>query len=358
MKKRIFAIVKYLIFLVLVFLLHLYNNHMITFVILLMTILFPVLSISAFYKSEKKLRASIEFSPNTVSRNQSLEMLLTLQNPTPYPFSRIEFSIRLQHNFLPNDYVHKYPFSLPPGKEVTCRVPVSFGICGCYQAESVSLECSDFGGFVSRKTTPYAHTELVIMPQLFSLQDEIQQLQVGEQQEDLVEATQTGQNPNEIQNIREYRQGDRLQTIHWKLSAKERQWMVKEFSTISGISFRLFVDYSFHNIRHLDPFFDLLYSLCDFLLEGRIPLEVCWLNSANSLLETAEITDREKIQIMLLKLFYEQPGSKHDAPLKSYFKNSADSANILVLTTRQYRDASYRLLMQHKGIVRIYQISQ
>lgn len=358
MKDRILAIVKYMVFLVLVVFLHLYNNHIITFVMLLMTLLFPVLSVTAYYKSEKKITALLEFSSKTVQRNQTLNMLITLQNPTPYPFSRTKLSIRIQHNFISNDYIHEYPFSLAPGKSVTCQVPVSFGICGCYQAQGVCLESSDFGGFVSKRRPIRLQSEVIILPQLLPLKEELEQLYAGEQLEEVVEKHEIGQDPNEILNVREYQQGDRLQTIHWKLSAKEQRLMIKEFARMSGNAFRLFVDYSFQNIRHLDPFFDLLYSLCDYMLGARIPLEVCWLNSSSHMLETQEITDYEAIRIMLLKLFYEQPGQKHDSSLEAYYKDGPEASNILLLTARQYKNASYRLLVQHKGIVRIYQLSK
>ncbi len=356
MKKRILTIVKYVIFLVLIVFLHLYNNHIITFVMLLMTLFFPVISITAFYVNEKKIEASLEFSSTTVQRNQATELLLTLHNVTVYPFSRERLSVRLQHNFISNDYVHEYPFSLPPGREVTCRVPVSFGICGCYQAQGIQLESTDFGGFVSKKRPISMQAEVIILPQLLPLKEGLEQLQADEQTEEIVEEHEIGQDASEILNIREYREGDRLQTIHWKLSAKEQQLMIKEFARVSGNAFQLFVDYAFQNIRHLDPFFDLLYSFCDYMLGENIPLEVCWRKSSSQLLETQEITDFEKIRIMLLKLFYEQPEQAAGTSLNSYIKKELGSQNILVLTARQYKDASFRLLFQHKGSIRIYQV--
>lgn len=44
--------------------------------------------------------------------------------------------------------------------------------------------------------------------------------------------------------IREYRQGDRLRSIHWKLSAKEDELMVREFLPKAGCPVLLFLDLS------------------------------------------------------------------------------------------------------------------
>ncbi|MFQ9394507.1 MAG: DUF58 domain-containing protein [Lachnospiraceae bacterium] len=39
-----------------------------------------------------------------------------------------------------------------------------------------------------------------------------------------------GEDVSEIYAIREYRPGDSMKAIHWKLSARTKHWMVKEFS--------------------------------------------------------------------------------------------------------------------------------
>lgn len=48
---------------------------------------------------------------------------------------------------------------------------------------------------------------------------------------------------SEIWQIREYRPGDRLRSIHWKLSAKEEELMVSERTTEAGCPVLLFLDY-------------------------------------------------------------------------------------------------------------------
>lgn len=39
-----------------------------------------------------------------------------------------------------------------------------------------------------------------------------------------------GNDPSEVYEIRDYREGDKLQRIHWKLSSKRERYMVKEYS--------------------------------------------------------------------------------------------------------------------------------
>jgi len=49
-------------------------------------------------------------------------------------------------------------------------------------------------------------------------------------------------NAETISEIRKYRSGDRLRTIHWKLSAKKDELMVKSFEQTSGAAIELILD--------------------------------------------------------------------------------------------------------------------
>ena len=79
-----------------------------------------------------------------------------------------------------------------------------------------------------------------------------------------------GEDVSEIYAIREYRPGDSMKTIHWKLSARMDHWMVKEFSFPQGVQVLLLLDLytaSSKNFREeemdalLGNFSSLSYSL-------------------------------------------------------------------------------------------------
>jgi hypothetical protein len=59
---------------------------------------------------------------------------------------------------------------------------------------------------------------------------------------DYYSTKKAGDDPSEVFAIREYREGDRLQRIHWKLSRKQGQLMIKEFSDPMNCSVLLLVN--------------------------------------------------------------------------------------------------------------------
>lgn len=88
-----------------------------------------------------------------------------------------------------------------------------------------------------------------------------------------------GNDPSEIMDIREYRDGDRLARIHWKLSDKYDQLIAKEFGdTISNDVLMLF-DLNGTNNEQLSGLLDAVYSISNFLLDNNITYDMEWYDS-------------------------------------------------------------------------------
>lgn len=354
MKQRVILYIKYILFLSAIVFLHMYNNHIVTFIFLIMTIMFPVISVIWFFYSVKRVDISIGFEKSTVQRNQNVNLLIHIHNKSSYPITRLQGSLNIQHNYITNEYIHEYVFEAPARKKVTYSVPISLSICGCYQTKSLLWELWDYNGFVSKKVNTEILSEIVVMPNRISFDDTLSITNTVEAEENDPEKRFKGQDPSEILNIREFQQGDRLQLIHWKISAKEQRLMSKELSSICGVQYYLVVDYNFQNIRHIDVFFDLLYSFLMDLLKENQSFFVSWFGNGNQLKKWTEITGEDKINDIIFMLFYEKPGQN-----KMYITDqlsATENTEYLIITTRGYRDDKYNQIYNHKGIVKIYQL--
>lgn len=81
-----------------------------------------------------------------------------------------------------------------------------------------------------------------------------------------------GSDPSHVREIREYQPGDRLSAIHWKLSAKKQQLMVKEYGQPvgCGLLFGLDADGLTENLL------ELIYSLLAGCVKQRCKLMMVW----------------------------------------------------------------------------------
>lgn len=71
-----------------------------------------------------------------------------------------------------------------------------------------------------------------------------------------------GNDPSEVLEIREYRAGDRLQKIHWKLSQRTDTLMVKEYSEPIGFAVVFLLDTGNFSEAYLETFMSISMEMC------------------------------------------------------------------------------------------------
>lgn len=118
-----------------------------------------------------------------------------------------------------------------------------------------------------------------------------------------------GDDPSEIFDIREYREGDNLKHIHWKLSWKLEQPMVKEFSLPLHSSLEIALELGKVPPEQLDLQLDLCFSLARVLLEGGLSFRLTWLGATMQSLHISDENDwEEAIGFLLSEPCREIPG--------------------------------------------------
>ena len=102
---------------------------------------------------------------------------------------------------------------------------------------------------------------------------------------DLYSTQKPGSDPSETFGLREYMPGDSLHSVHWKLSAKSGQWMVRQCSAPLSHSIVLLIEFfkpSDPSSTPLDTLLDCTFPYltfsckisCDTFYAGMIPLPI------------------------------------------------------------------------------------
>ncbi len=92
--------------------------------------------------------------------------------------------------------------------------------------------------------------------------------------------TPKGADNSELLSVREYREGDRLQNVHWKLSAKQDDIMVKEHAMSHACPIVLFLEYNPRkrrvNYNTLIPYMEVAFNLSFSLMNAGCSHYVVW----------------------------------------------------------------------------------
>lgn len=173
------------------------------------------------------------------------------------------------------------------------QLRLSFKHCGgrnliienYYQYDCLNL-------FAIKKKCHY-EIPLTIYPQEIEINFEKLQRSLPKEGEEVYAINQKGDDPTEIYDIHKYQEGDSLKNIHWKLSAKYQEILVKENALALGATINIYCIFD-NNDDHNDLIFAYLDAFCTYLLTKKI----------NFLLSSKEIKSKQEYDEMFKYLLW------------------------------------------------------
>ena len=158
-----------------------------------------------------------------------------------------------------------------------CRVPSDHSGVSVVRMKKIRLY--DFLRIFSCHLPVPGRQEISVLPPLHQAELTVTPRSGREEMEEETDDTQKGDDPSVIYQIREYQPGDSMQRIHWKLSARTDQWMVKEFGrTKERTAVLLWLDLRSEKetAELLDRFREAAACLMDTFLKREIGCEIVW----------------------------------------------------------------------------------
>lgn len=254
--------------------------------------LFSLISL-AFFKNKIKVR--IKTTEEMVKMGEDLFLTVVAKNHSifPIPYGTMEIKYR---NQLDEQYQNINMIFRVDGKsEETMQLEFHCNHCGLIEIVSGYLRIYDYFRLLSIKIPVEEKKEIIVIPEFEIMEDLLENS--WENKENMKKsAMKKGEDTSEISNIREYHPGDHPKRIHWKLSSKKRQILIKEFSMeeddMDIVSFGLICDGEI-NYEWYDEKLEELVNTCWTLLQaGRIH-KVVWYHPQ---METYENTNIQNVE--------------------------------------------------------------
>ena len=180
----------------------------------------------------------------------------------------------------------------------------AFSGTGTYKVRLKKLRVYDFTGLFSGKVRAKDERKVRVMPRLHQIP-----VRLGLPVRNFFGETDTyddmfpGQDNNELFDVREYQKGDRLQNIHWKLTAKQDELMVKEHSLPKGCPVVLFLD--FHPTKRMKrkermiPYLEAAAGLVFSLTDTECPHYVVWFDKQLQDIVRIRVDEEERLFFFL-----------------------------------------------------------
>ena len=169
-------------------------------------------------------------SRSSAMKGDEVHISIVLHNEGIIPFANVRATYWLP-DCLRGAPPHRLEGDVPARGELRCEVDFTCLYRGEYNPGLLSVKVSDLFGLLSvslpYEKFSYQSLRLIVRPRVTDLSDEarVAMIRLGRMDSE----DTTAQEVSSVHDIRAYREGDALKRVHYKLSARRRSVLVKEF---------------------------------------------------------------------------------------------------------------------------------
>lgn len=168
--------------------------------------------------------------PKAAEQNGIFSGKLTLINGSIWPVFHGKAMIFYENSLTKEKGQIPISFSLGGKKNTIVEFKAKSSWCGCICFWINNWTCSDFWGILNRKRKAACTAFSVIMPEEQKRDFSFLTREGFDMESFRYSGNRPGDDPGETFDIREYREGDSVRQIHWKLTGKMDRLMIREKS--------------------------------------------------------------------------------------------------------------------------------
>ena len=207
-----------------------------TFTLLFAFGLLPLVSYGLCRYSFPKLEGRIAFSDKQITQGEEVELKVVVENTGFAPVANVRGKIVIFNSFEDKKQEYEMNFNVKGFGENEVVLKISSESCALIKAEWVSIYMYDYLGMFKTKMKNVGTEALVYV---FPAKRDYDFSSVSGKEDEEEEKNIIGEDTSEIVDIRTFRRGDKLNRIHWKLTLKCDETMVKEFGDVYGNKFTI-----------------------------------------------------------------------------------------------------------------------
>lgn len=289
----------------------------------------PIIMFITTYITKRLITVEFAVKDKNVSKNVDFPVQLVVTNKSIFPIGKADARIEYYNIF--NDQISAFDLYLPiqarNSQRVTFRLSSKF--CGIIKIKASCLRIYDPLRIFRFNTADTIQTEVNILPEGHEINGIVQYTDRVNEESDIFSDYRSGDDPSEVFDLREYIPGDKLNKIHWKLSSKKDEFIVKEYSMPIDVPCALFLDlksYSAneYNLPVIDTVIETFLSLSQFLLDNERGHSVIFFDSSQNCFAEESIHNTADLNKFMKRLFTSFTDHMECMPPNRYFLDNPD----------------------------------
>lgn len=273
--------------------------------------LLPLCSFLMLQYMGRKIKGKVYLPIGVAEKNQMVQVGIEVENTTRIPVSHMYISMTVENTFYRQKETIGFQ-GMTGGKRTTRLLTgISSRQCGPLRVEIEQVRICDLFHLFQKKIQVEGMELLAVMPEVYqaslALTESTKEFPV---ESDEYDKNRPGDDPSEVFQIREYRGGDRMQSIHWKLSARTDSLMVREYSFPIACAVVVFLDMEYQpreNYGYLDEFIEAAVGISLGLLEAGSDHYIVWYDKNIQDLQRLEVKEKDDVFLLIERIFSAGP---------------------------------------------------
>lgn len=312
LQSRIFGVI-WIIFSIVFFI---FEDSYLGILLLILNLVLTSLLIFNIIILKNKLTFELK-TEGTVHKNEVGRLTIQVENKSLLPVSKIKLHIQFENKLTNELEEDEFSLSLNSRSKEFVPLDLSSKYCGQIRVTVNKVQHYDFLGIFAKEIDVNSLSQLFILPKRYPMSVTVADSNVGFTDSYSHEINRRGDDGLEIFGIKEYSKEDNLKHVHWKLTSKFDELIVKELSEAVNYTFLvlldlLVVDQTKKNSPPvIDAMIDTLISISEALLEEGYEHSIAWYNKGSDFVQVEEVYSKDQLTLLLKQiLLLEQTETK------------------------------------------------
>lgn len=278
-------------------------------ILLICMIAVPIFLFLSLYITKKLINVDFALKDETVTKRENFPVQIKISNRSFFPVGKAEAHIEYCNIF--NNEVSSFILLLPiqARNEQSVSFQLSSKFCGIITVRCAYINIYDPLRIFKFRVGKNIHTKIAVLPEGHEISGQVCFTDRANEESTVFSDVKPGDDPSEVFDLRSYNPGDKLNRIHWKLSSKKDEFIVKDYSLPVDVPCTILLDLKClvpaeMTLPVFDTLVETLVSVSRFMIENERIHTIIYYNGKLQRFIEKNISDQDSLAEMTRELIY------------------------------------------------------
>lgn len=307
-----------------------FSLYLLIFVLLLPVFLGICVILANFFVTAK-VSSDCEYSV----KNTDIRHILSITNKTPLPFSNCRVRIEYYNKLMNVSETLDFNVPIHPLGTEKLVFFLRSQYCGVLTVRVTHMRIFDYIKLFSSRKKTDSVCSTVIVPEIYLPVSKSEYSSIFTEESDVFSKTKSGDDPSEIFALKDFVPGDKPNRIHWNLSLKHDNLIVRHYSQPICTSYLIVLDFNAQispdGIKLLDAAAETAFSIAYLLLERKIQFKLAFHDKKADTVRVIDIADNADI-INTFRMIFENGPSLSAETVTLIKEHGSEFSEIFYIT--------------------------